>query len=140
MVQAGRKSSDMNQNDIAYMAGLFDGEGTVDYKQRWEKRAKGKRYKVWRIAAAIEMTDQHVLGWLHEVLGFGTLNERKKRPGRKRIWRWRCKYREALIFAKLIWPHTQTKLHKIEQIIDHYDTDDLAKPSADIIYLKDRRK
>ena len=30
----------MNQNDIAYIAGLFDGEGSVDYKQRWEKRGK----------------------------------------------------------------------------------------------------
>ena len=73
------------ETDIAYIAGIFDGEGTIDYKQRWEKKAKGRRYKVWRIAAAIEMTDQHVLGWLHEVLGFGTLIERKKRPGRKRI-------------------------------------------------------
>ena len=128
------------ETDIAYIAGIFDGEGTVDYKQRWEKKAKGRRYKVWRIAAAIEMTDQHVLGWLHEVLGFGTLIERKKRPGRKRIWRWRCSFREALVFAKLLWPHAQTKLHKLEQIIDHYDTEDETKPSADIIYLKDKRK
>ena len=128
------------ETDIAYIAGLFDGEGTVDYKQRWEKRPKGKRYKVWRITAAIEMTDQHVLAWLHEVLGFGTLNEKKKRPGRKIIWRWRCSFREALVFAKLLWPHAQTKLHKLEQIIDHYDTEDEAKPSADIIYLKDKRK
>ena len=128
------------ETDIAYIAGLFDGEGTVDYKQRWEKKAKGRRYKVWRITAAIEMTDQHVLEWLHEVLGFGTLNEKKKRPGRKRIWRWRCSFREALVFAKLLWPHAQTKLHKLEQIIDHYDTEDEAKPSADIIYLKDKRK
>ena len=128
------------ETDIAYIAGLFDGEGTVDYKQRWEKKAKGRRYKVWRITVALEMTDQHVLEWLHEVVGFGTLNERKKRPGRKRIWRWRCSFREALVFAKLLWPHAQTKLHKLEQIIDHYDTEDETKPSADIIYLKDKRK
>jgi len=130
----------MNQNDIAYIAGLFDGEGTVDYKQRWEKRAKGRKYKIWRVTVAIEMTDQHVLEWLQGVLGFGTLNERKKRPGRKRIWRWRCVFREALVFAKLLWPHTQTKLHKLEQIIDHYDTKDEDKPSAKIIYLNERKK
>ena len=35
----------MNQNDIAYMAGLFYGEGSVDYKQRWEKRGKKKNIK-----------------------------------------------------------------------------------------------
>jgi hypothetical protein len=25
------------------------------------------------------------------------------------------------MFAKLIWPYTQVKLHKLEQIIDHYE-------------------
>ena len=33
----------MNQNDIAYMAGLFDGEGHVEYKKRLVKQKKGKR-------------------------------------------------------------------------------------------------
>ena len=42
----------MNQNDIAYMAGLFDGEGSVDYKQRWEKRGK-KKHKVVLIPPGI---------------------------------------------------------------------------------------
>ena len=38
-------------------------------------------------------------------------------------WRWRCSYRDAYYVAKLFWPYTQTKLHKIEQIIDHYEPD-----------------
>ena len=25
--------------------------------------------------------------------------------------------------AKILWPHTNTKLHKIEQIIDYYEPD-----------------
>ena len=32
----------LTENDKAYIAGLFDGEGSVDYAQRWEKRTKGK--------------------------------------------------------------------------------------------------
>ena len=28
----------MTENDLAYMAGLFDGEGSVSYYQRKEKR------------------------------------------------------------------------------------------------------
>jgi len=131
----------MNQNDIAYIAGLFDGEGTVDYKQRWEKRAKGRRYKVWRIIMDIAMTDELVIRWVHEILGVGAIMEKPPRkPHYKKQWRWRCSFREALYVAKLLWPHAQTKLHKLEQIIDHYDTEDEAKPSADIIYLKERKK
>ena len=30
----------MEATDIAYMAGLFDGEGSVDYKQRIERKKK----------------------------------------------------------------------------------------------------
>jgi hypothetical protein len=36
-------------------------------------------------------------------------------------YRWRCGYRDALYVAKLLWPHAKVKLHKIEQIIDHYE-------------------
>ena len=134
----------MNQNDIAYIAGLFDGEGSVDYKQRWEKRGK-KKYKVWRIIMDIAMTDESVIRWVHEVLGVGTVNIRDKtkspsgKPHYKKQWRWRCSFREALYVAKLLWPHAQTKLHKIEQILDHYNVEDRIKPSADIIYLKERK-
>ena len=38
----------MNQNDIAYIAGLFDGEGSVDFAKRIEKK-RGKAYKVQRL-------------------------------------------------------------------------------------------
>ena len=135
----------MTQNDIAYIAGLFDGEGSVEYTRRLEKRTKGRRYKVWRITLEMSMTDESVIRWVHEVLGVGTVSIRLKnkspssKPHWKKQWRWRCSFREALYVAKLLWPHAQTKLHKLEQIIDHYGTEDKARPSADIIYLKERK-
>ena len=134
-------SSQLNQLDIAYMAGLFDGEGSVDYARRWEKRTKGK-YKVWRIHCEMAMTDKYVLQWIHSTLGIGTVRPKKVPKGMKPQWRWRCSFRDALQFAKLIWPHVQVKLHKIEQILDHYTVDDLdpPKPSAKVIYLNERRK
>ena len=30
----------LNQTDIAYIAGLFDGEGSILIKQYWEKKRK----------------------------------------------------------------------------------------------------
>jgi len=137
----------LTEIDKAYIAGLFDGEGTILIKQYWEKRkGKPRAYKIWRINMEISMTDETVVKWVHEVLGVGTVRIRIKnkspssKPHWKKQWRWRCTHRDALYVAKLLWPHAQTKLHKIEQIIDHYDTKDEAKPSADIIYLKEKRK
>ena len=112
--------------EIAYIAGLFDGEGCVTCKKKPTKRSDrgGKVYNQWYIRCEISMTDKDIIAWLHETLGFGRSREKiyKKRPAHyKRQWRWCCGYRDALQFAKLIWPYTQVKLHKIEQIIDHYE-------------------
>ena len=63
---------------MAYIAGLFDGEGCITYKQymRNEKGQK-KAYPTWSIRMEIAMTDKSVLIWLHEVLGVGILQPRK---------------------------------------------------------------
>jgi len=112
--------------EVAYMAGLFDGEGHVEYKKRLvkQKRGKNRAYKTWSIRCEMSMTDKGVMEWFHQTLNFGTLNKREAKlswTGKKPQWRWRCSYRDALRFAKLMWPHAQVKLHKLEQIIDHYE-------------------
>ena len=128
----------MTETERAYIAGLFDGEGSVDYAQRWEKRTKGK-YKVWRIHCEISMTDKYVIEWLCEVLGFGTVRPKKVKEGMKLQWRWRCGFRDAYSFAKIVWPHAQVKLHKIEQIIDHYTPEDESHKGKNVVNLEDYR-
>ena len=112
--------------DAAYIAGLFDGEGSVDFAKRKEKK-RGKIYTVQRILMRIEMTDEDVLNWVHEKLGVGTVRKRNRSPSVKAHWkdRWvySVRFRQAYQVAKLLWPFAQVKLHKIEQIIDHYEPD-----------------
>ena len=110
--------------DAAYVAGLFDGEGSVYIKrmnQMKHKRPGKPVHKVWVIRMEMAMTDKEVIKWCHELFGCGSFNERKVKKGYKRQWRWRVAHRDALHVAKIIWPYTQVKLHKIEQIIDHYE-------------------
>ena len=110
----------MNIADAAYIAGLFDGEGSVDFKKRKEKRGN-----VQNILMRIEMTDESVLRWVHETLGVGTVRKRNRSPSRKAHWKdawvYSIRFRDALYVCKILWPYAQTKLHKIEQIIDHYE-------------------
>ena len=121
----------MGTDTMAYIAGLFDGEGSLQYKRKWEKKKKhnGKGYRdtyVWRINMEIEMTDESVIRWVHEVLGVGSVIKRNikgrtKGGGRyKTQWRWRCTFRDCYQVCRLLWPYAQVKLHKIEQVIDHY--------------------
>ena len=120
--------------DIAYIAGLFDGEGSIYYARRKEKKKKhnGKGYRTsmsQRISMEITMTDEHVIRWVHEVLNVGTVVEKRKKGLRKngtpylKQWKWRCTFREAYYVCRLLWPYAHTKLNKIEKIIDHYSGD-----------------
>ena len=128
----------MNISDAAYIAGLFDGEGSVEYKKRkQQKKGNKKPYDFWSIRCEMSMTDQGVMEWFYETIGFGSLKKREAKKswaGKKPQWRWRCSFRDALIFAKIIWPFAQVKLHKIEQIIDHYEPriQDLADNVVDL--------
>ena len=125
----------LSESDIAYIAGLFDGEGSIHIKRGIENKKKhnnkpGRRISnSMRISMEITMTDQSVLRWLHEVLGVGTLNK-KPRKGRRKDgtkylmqYRWRCTFRDAYYVCRLLWPYAHTKLPKIQQVIEHYASD-----------------
>ena len=113
--------------DVPYMAGLFDGEGSVYVKQITEKRKGRNPCKVWKIRMEMSMTDLNVMELFHETLGVGTLRERKflgeYAKNWKKQYRWSCSHRQALYVCKLFWPYSIVKLEKIEKIIDHYEPD-----------------
>ena len=119
--------------DIAYIAGLFDGEGSINIKRGIEKKKKhkGKGYRTtnsMRISMEITMTDRSVLVWVHEVLGVGTLRPKRVKGRRKdgtpylKQYKWRCTFRDAYHVCCLLWPFAHTKLPKIQEVIEHYST------------------
>ena len=90
----------MNNNyylDVAYIAGLFDGEGCVTYKKYKEKKKNGT-YDCWRINMEIAMTDQNVIELVHETLMVGTVRPKKVPKGYKKQWRWRCTFRDCFLY------------------------------------------
>jgi len=120
------------ETDRAYIAGLFDGEGSIYYAKRTEKKKKhnGKGYRTsmsQRISMEITMTDESVIRWVHEVLGRGTV-VRKPRKGLRKDgtkylmqWKWRCTFRDAYYVCRMLWPWAHVKMPKIQQVIDHYN-------------------
>ena len=121
----------ITNEQAAYIAGLFDGEGSIYFAKRPEKKKKhkGPGYRTsisQRISMEITMTDKSVLKWVHEVLGVGTLNKKPRKGLRKdgtkflMQYKWRCTFRDAFYVCCILWPHAHTKLPKIQQILDHY--------------------
>ena len=117
---------------LAYIAGLFDGEGCVQFKKRMEtkgrlKNGKIKRSKSTIITLEMSMTDHPIIRWVHKILKVGAvnINIKNKSPSSKPHWkdqlRWRCPHRDALKVSKLIIPYARVKRKKLQQIINHYD-------------------
>ena len=143
--------SGVPDTDKAYIAGLFDGEGSIHFKRGIEKkkRHKGKPgYRLsnsMRISMEITMTDRSVLQWVHEVLGVGTLNKKPRKGLRKdgtkylMQYKWRCTFRDAYYVCCLIWPWSHTKLEKITKIIQHYQ-DNSKFMNGKVIDLNEYRK
>ena len=139
----------LSESDISYIAGLFDGEGSIHFKRGNEKKKKhtGKGHRLsnsLRLSMEITMTDKSVLLWVHEVLGVGTLNKKPRKGLRKdgtkylMQYRWRCTFRDAYYVCRLLWPYAHTKLPKIQQVIDHYG--DHLVMNGNIINLEEYKK
>ena len=135
--------------DIAYIAGLFDGEGSINFNRRIErkKKHKGEVYRTsnaMRISMEITMTDKSVLLWTLEVLGCGTLVKKPRKGLRKdgtkylMQWRWRCTFRDAYYVCCLLFPYAHTKLDKIQKVIEHYSKDKII--NGKIVNLKEYKE
>jgi len=135
--------------DKAYIAGLFDGEGSIHFKRGIEKKKKhkGEGYRLsnsMRINMEITMTDYSVLLWVHETLGVGTLRPKTvkgtRKDGTKYLpqWKWRCTFRDAYYVCLLIWPWSHVKLEKIHDVIEYYADKNLKE--GNVIYLEDWKK
>ena len=133
----------IRESDAAYIAGLFDGEGSIEFTKRKEKKRNGT-YDCRRISMEISMTDKSVLIWVHEVLGVGTLTKKPRKGLRKNgtkylmQYRWRCTFRDAYYVCRVLWPYAHTKLPKIQQVIDHYSQEKVME--GNVVSLNEYRK
>tara|TARA_R100000008_G_scaffold79565_1_gene61320 strand:+ start:491 stop:889 length:399 start_codon:yes stop_codon:yes gene_type:complete len=123
----GKKGQDtgMKSSEIAYLAGLFDGEGCVTYKQRLEHRkGKPKAYLYWQIRLEINMIDKETIDYVANAFACGSRDYRKPYPHQNYgQYRWQCTHRDALRVAKQLVPFSITKKDKLEKIIKHYEVE-----------------
>jgi len=135
----------MKDTNIAYIAGLFDGEGCVSYKQYMRKRSHNKKaYPTWQIRLEMAMTDKSILVWVCEVLKVGTVTEKKYKTaytvGWKKQWRWRCSHRDAYYVSCLLFPYAHVKLAGIQKIISHYAKRRLKVLNDKVVSLDDYKE
>ena len=78
----------MRESDVSYVAGLFDGEGSVTYKQYMRKRkGQKKAYPTWSIRMEMAMTDKSALVLVQGILKVGTVNEKRYKSKSGKIYK-----------------------------------------------------
>ena len=119
-----RNTAHGNQDMIGYAAGLFDGEGNINYAQYKCNKPSGKTYLKWNVAMEIAMSDLDCIKNFYDIVKVGSIHYKgipKNSLAKKPQWRWRCSHQNALHLAKLFIPYAVSKRERLLKIINHYE-------------------
>ena len=116
----------MTSTERAYVAGIIDGEGSIEYVQRDRIRhdRKGKPvHKVWNIRLEVPQVDGRLIDYLIETTAEGT-RDMKRFPNNDK-WhdqhRWRVAHRGVYRVLKQVDKYLIVKKEKAKLVVDHYD-------------------
>jgi len=104
----------MNDLDVAYAAGLFDGEGHIAIVHRKANPAatKKNRYERYYLALTLSQNREPVIRWLQQTFGGSVKFASGKRSydaGRYIRWDWVLSTASAAAFLRQILPHLRVK-------------------------------
>lgn len=98
--------------DLAYIAGLFDGEGNVHIHVARRRGQKPQRF----LQIKITNTNKEVVDFAQKTLKLGSITSRKY-PSRKREWVWRACSRHAAGILENLMPYLKAKQERAKLAI-----------------------
>ena len=104
----------MEQTDLAYIAGIVDGEGYIGISADHRKRNPDR--PCWRLRVAVTNIDEWLMKYLKFSIGGGIIglkNSKNSRP----CYQWEIKHSKASEFLKLIIPYLHIKKSQAELAI-----------------------
>lgn len=103
----------MDNNNIAYVAGLFDGEGCVDIYQA--TTSKNSKSPSLMLRVTISQKDGSIMSWLEKEFGGYVRMDRRKDTW---IHRWELRSQKASKFLEMILPFTKIKDRQIKLALE----------------------
>ncbi len=99
----------MKKVDLAYIAGLFDGEGSICIERN------GRRFWIY---VGVIMTDEYIIRWLQFVFGGSIYHYAPRGISKKDQWRWRTVGPQAIPVLKALMPYLRLKKAQAELAIE----------------------
>ena len=116
----------MTPTESAYVGGIIDGEGCIEFK--WADRIRRDRkghptYRTLICRLEVPQVDKRLIDWLMEITKEGT-RDIKRYPNNP-TWndqhRWRVGYHGVYRVLKQVYPYLILKKQKAKLVVDHYD-------------------
>ncbi len=104
----------ISETELAYFAGLFDGEGCVNIVE--VKPKPGRHSPTFQTLAQVSMTDRRSLDLL--IGSFGGRIRLSTKEGSRPIWVWRAYHKNAKKFLEDVLPYLVVKKHQAELLIE----------------------
>jgi len=104
---------------LEYLAGLFDGEGSIFITSTTNKYGKHHLY----LRVGINITNKYIPTLYHNRFG-GNIGTIPSRGNRKIQWYWRVSGEDADNFIKTIQPYLLIKKYQAQIAIDFYNNKD----------------
>ena len=96
----------METEDIAYLAGIVDGEGCISVM----RLSRGNRSSATFMARiSVAMTSEKIVRWIKATTEVGTVHVKCHQPGRKKQWLWLVNSRNAVGLLRTLLPFLKLK-------------------------------
>ena len=117
---------EMTPTERSYVAGIIDGEGSIEYVQRDRIRhdRPGKPvHKVWNIRMEVPQVDGRLIDYLMTTTDEGNRDIKRypTKPTYKDQHRWRVSHHGVYRVLKQVYKYLIVKREKAKLVIDHYD-------------------
>ena len=116
----------MTSTERAYVAGIIDGEGCVEFK--WADRIRRDRkghptYRTLIVRMEVPQVDKRLIDWLMEITQEGSRDIKRypTHPNWQDQHRWRCGHQGVYRVLKQVYPYLIIKKQKAKLVIDYYD-------------------
>lgn len=107
------------KEQLIYMAGMFDGEGSVNIEVQAPR--ENRKYHYYSLRMIVINTNKDLMEWLVKTFG-GKYSERKKIEGRKLCYRWAKCSREAAEILQACLPYMIVKKPQAEIFVEFMHT------------------
>jgi LAGLIDADG endonuclease len=101
----------LSDTDLAYLAGFFDGEGSIYIRKNYSPNHPNPYYD---IHIDCTNTDKETLVWIQQTTGIGKLRDRPKQKPNKDAYEWYLATSQMKEFLKAILPFLKIKKVRAE--------------------------